>query len=320
LKKDDSRKLDNLEILLTTLTKTHLEFRERKADILERLNQLIPSSQIFTLRQKKVLEDMVNISELAEQTLNILNFYDQTRYITDALIRYYEVLPECQAELQELHDIQDELGILYLIIQLMLRTPTDEVKMIDEHLTYISEILSKRMQKRGNYDNEVMRVIETKKRKEFDKTKMERQVRKFLSSKRYAREQLLGLDPADERLTGLRVEPVEVAVSLEDLAMNDHGQSIERLRRGNLGVRLLLNDLGKRVHDEPGAIGHATGGDQPEVPQAEFGIPGDGDGKGRPGPLLDLAHLAAHALARDMYALGVIEIRAGHGQLDGPAG
>ena len=55
LKKDDSRKLDNLEILLTTLTKSHLEFRERKADILERLNQLIPSSQIFTLRQKKVL-------------------------------------------------------------------------------------------------------------------------------------------------------------------------------------------------------------------------------------------------------------------------
>jgi hypothetical protein len=211
LKKDDSRKLDNLEIILTTLTKTHLEFRERKADILERLNQLIPSSQIFTLRQKKVLEDMVNISELAEQTLNLLNFYDQTRYITDALIRYYEVLPECQAELQELHDIQDELGILYLVIQLMLRTPTDEVKMIDEHLTYINEILSKRMQKRGNYDNEVMRVIETKKRKEFDKTKMERQVRKFFASKRYAREQLLGLD------RDLRRIAEEEAIAMENL-------------------------------------------------------------------------------------------------------
>lgn len=211
LKKEDSRKLDNLEILLTTLTKTHLEFRERKADILERLNQLIPSSQIFTLRQKKVLEDMVNISELAEQTLNLLNFYDQTRYITDALVRYYEVLPECQAELQELHDIQDELGIIYLVIQLMLRTPTDEVKMIDEHLTYLNEILSKRMQKRGNYDNEVMRVIEIKKRKEFDKTKMERQVRKFFASKRYAREQLLGLD------RDLRRIAEEEAIAIENL-------------------------------------------------------------------------------------------------------
>ena len=128
LKKDDSRKLDNLETLLTTLTKTHLEFSESKADILERLNQLIPSSQIFTLRQKKILEDMVNISELAEQTLKLLKFYDETRYITDALVRYYEVLPECQAELEELHDIQDELGTVYLLIQLMLRTPTRRSK------------------------------------------------------------------------------------------------------------------------------------------------------------------------------------------------
>ena len=211
LKKDDSRKLDNLETLLTTLTKTHLEFYESKAIILERLNQLIPSSQIFTLRQKKILQDMVNISELAEQTLKLLKFYDETRYITDALVRYYEVLPECQAELQELHDIQDELGTVYLLIQLMLRTPPDEAKMIDEHLTYISEILAKRMQKRGNFDNEVMRVMEVKKRKEFDKTKMERQVRKFLSSKRYAREQLLGLD------RDLRRIAEEEAIAMENL-------------------------------------------------------------------------------------------------------
>jgi len=211
LKKDDSRKLDNLETLLTNLTKTHLEFYECKAVILERLKQLIPSSQIFTLRQKKILQDMVNISELAEQTLKLLKFYDETRYVTEALVRYYEVLPECQAELKELHDIQEELGTIYLLIQLMLRTPPDEAKMIDEHLTYISEILAKRMQKRGNFDNEVMRVMEVKKRKEFDKTKMERQVRKFLSSKRYAREQLLGLD------RDLRRIAEEEAISMENL-------------------------------------------------------------------------------------------------------
>jgi Tubulin like len=194
LNKDGNRKLDNLEILLTTLTKTHLEFSERKAAIVERLNQLIPSSQVFTLRQKKVLEDLVNIAELAEKSLTILKFYDETRYLTDALMRYYEVLPECKTELEDLKAIQTELGTLYLIIQLMLRTPADEAKMIDEHLTYINEILTQRMQKRGNFDNEVMRVQEIKKRKEFDKTKMERQVRKFLSSKRYAREQLLNID------------------------------------------------------------------------------------------------------------------------------
>ena len=211
LKKEGSRKLDNLETLLTTLTKTHLEFRERKAFILERLNQLIPSSQIFTLRQKKVLEDMVNIADLAERTLDILKLYDETRYVTEALIRYYEVLPECQAELQQLHEIQDELGILYLVIQLMLRTPPDEARMIDEHLTYLNEILAKRMQKRGEFDNEVMRVMETKKRKEFDKTKLERQVRKFLSSKRYAREQLMDIE------RDLRRVAEEEAIAIENL-------------------------------------------------------------------------------------------------------
>jgi hypothetical protein len=194
LRKEGNRKLDNLEVLLTNLTKTYLEFPERKAAIVERLHQLIPSSQIFTLRQKKVLEDLVNIAELTERSLAILKFYDETRYLTDALMRYYEVLPECQTELEELKSIQTELGTIYLIIQLMLRTPADESRMIDEHLTYVNEILTQRMQKRGNFDNEVMRVQEIKKRKEFDKTKMERQVRKFLSGKRYAREQLLDID------------------------------------------------------------------------------------------------------------------------------
>ena len=194
LRKDGNRKLDNLEILLTNLTKTYLEFPQRKATIIERLNQLIPSSQIFTLRQKKVIEDLVNIAELTEKSLTILKFYDETRYLTDALMRYYEVLPECKAELEDLKAIQTELGTIYLVIQLMLRTPADEAKMIDEHLTYINEILTQRMQKRGNFDNEVMRIQEIKKRKEFDKTKMERQLRKFLSGKRYAREQLLDID------------------------------------------------------------------------------------------------------------------------------
>jgi len=141
----------------------------------------------------------------------ILKFYDETRYLTEALIRYYEAMPECIVELEELRDIQAELGTVYLMIQLMLRTPIDESKMIDEHLTYVNEILAKRMQKRGNFDNEVMRVMEIKKRKEFDKTKLERQVRKFFSSKRYAREQLLGID------RDLRRVSEEEAIAIENL-------------------------------------------------------------------------------------------------------
>jgi hypothetical protein len=194
LRKAGSRKIDNLEVLLTNLTKTHLEFSEKKAAIVERLNQLIPSSQVFTVRQKKILEDLVNLAEIAEKSLSLLKFYDETRYLTNALIRYYEVLPECKCQLEDLEDIQWELSTIYLVIQLMLRTPFDESKMIDEHLTYINEILTNRMQKRGNFDNEVTRVQETKKRKEFDKSKMENQLRKFFSTKRYAREQLIELE------------------------------------------------------------------------------------------------------------------------------
>jgi len=209
LRKEGSRKLDNLEALLVNLTKTHLDFSKKKASILDRLSQLIPSSQIFTLRQKKVLADLVNIAELAEKSLTILKFYDETRYLTEALIRYYEALPECKAELEELKDIQTELATIYLIIQLMLRTPSDESKMIDEHLAYINGILASRLRKRGDFDSEVLRVQEAKKRKEFDKSKMELQMRKFFGSKRYAREQLLQLERDLKRIEQEEVFAIE---------------------------------------------------------------------------------------------------------------
>ena len=228
LKKVGSRKIDNLESLLTNLTKTHLEFSEKKALIIERLKQLIPSSQVFTVRQKKILDDFVNIAELAEKSLNILKFYDETRYLTDALVRYYEVLPECKCEQDELKDIQSELATIYLVVQLMLRTPQDEAKMIDEHLAYINGILSKRMEKRGIADNEVMRVQESKKRKEFDKSKMEAQLRKFLGSKRYAREQLLDLDRNLKRIEEEEAFALDV-LNKQDNTIKRYDQLVKKI-------------------------------------------------------------------------------------------
>ena len=194
LQKEGVRKLDNLEILLTSLSKTYLEFSEKKAVILDRLQQLIPSSQVFTLRQKKILEDVVNLAELAERSINVLKFYDETRYVTDALIWYYEGLPESQRELEDLRDIQSELSTIYLVVEMILRTPYDESRMIDEHLTYINEIMANRMQKRGYFESEYMGVQETRKRKEYDRAKVETQLRKPLSTKRYAREQLMDIE------------------------------------------------------------------------------------------------------------------------------
>jgi len=194
LHKKGSRRRDNLESLLAHFTKTYLDFSESKAAIFERLEQLIPSSQIFTVRQKKILEDFMNLAELADKSLKILRFYDETRYFAEALIRYYEVLPESETELKELKSIQSELATLYLIVQLMLRTPSDEAKIIDEYLAYLTEIIERYIDKKGVVDSELLRIEETKKRKEFDKLKQEREVRKILSMKKYAKEQLRNIE------------------------------------------------------------------------------------------------------------------------------
>lgn len=200
LHKRGSRKLRNLESLLTKFTKTYLDFSKNKEDIFERLKQLIPSSQIFTVRQKRVLRDYMNIAELAERSLNTLRKYDEARYFVEALIRYYEVLPESENQLQELRDIQSELGIIYLIVQLVLRIPIDEARMIDEYTTYLTGIIDRYLEQKNNVDCELLRIEETKKRKEFDKLKQERAIKKLFSSKKYAKQQIRQLDRDLNRL------------------------------------------------------------------------------------------------------------------------
>jgi len=200
LHRKGSRRRDNLESLLTYFTKTYLDFPESKASIFERLEQLIPSSQVFTVRQKRILEDFMNLSELADKSLKILRFYDETRYFVEALIRYYEALPDSKAELEDLKSIQSELSTLYLLVQLMLRTPFDEAKIIDEYLTYLNEIIKRYIDKKGVVDCELLRIEEMIKRKEFDRTKQQREVKKLLSMKRYAREQLRNIERDIKRI------------------------------------------------------------------------------------------------------------------------
>jgi hypothetical protein len=217
LHKEGSRKVDNLESLLTRFTKTYLEFSERKAAIFERLKQLIPSSQVFTVRQKKILEDFMNLVEVVDKSLNILKFYDETRYFTEALIRYYQVLPESEAELKELKDIQSELATIYLVVQLMLRTPLDEAKMIDEYLAYLNGIIGRFMDKKGVVDCELTRIQETKKRKEFDKSKLERELKKILSMKKYAKEQLIQIERDLKRINEEEVYTCDKLEKLDNI-------------------------------------------------------------------------------------------------------
>jgi transcriptional regulator len=239
LHKEGSRKVDNLETLLSTLTKTHLEFCERKTQIFERLKQLIPSSQVFTVRQKRILEDFMNLSEVAEKALNILKDYDHTRYLADTLMGYCEVLPESEADQKELKEIQSELATTYLAVQLMLRTPSDESRMIEEHVAYLNEIVSKRLEKRNLVDNEAMRVQEAKRRKEFDRSKMEAQLRKMFSSKRYARDQLIQIERELKRIGE------EEALALENLQKMDNTIKMYDSLAKKLGV---TSDYRKRLN------------------------------------------------------------------------
>jgi hypothetical protein len=222
LHKPGSRRRDNLESLLVNFSKIYLDFPESKAAIFERLEQLIPSSQVFTVRQKKILEDFMNLAELADKSLKILRLYDETRYFAEALIRYYEVLPESKTELEELKNIQSELATLYLLVQLVLRTPLDEAKIIDEYLAYLNEIIGRYFEKKRVVDCELMSIEETMKRKEFDKSKQERDRRKVLSTKRYAKEQLVQIERDIKRIqeehafTCIELEKVESIIKLYD--------------------------------------------------------------------------------------------------------
>jgi hypothetical protein len=165
----------------------------------------------------------MNLAELAEKAINTLKFYDETRYITEALIRYYEVLPESEAEMKELKEIQSELSTIYLLVQLMLRSPQDEAKIIDEHLTYINGIKAKYLDRRNCVDNDLIRIQENKKRKEFDKDKVEKDLRKFLSMKRYGREQLIQSErdlkriQEEEFLIIERLEKLDSTLKLYDM-------------------------------------------------------------------------------------------------------
>lgn len=192
LHRDDATIYDSLEGLMRGISKTHLEFSERKAAIFERLQQLIPSSQLLTVRQKKLLADFMNLTDLTEKALRILRFYNEIRYLTDAVMRRYEILPREEEPPVNLKDIKAELATLYHILQLMIKSPSDEVKMIEEHLTFLQAILGRFRSRKEALENELIRLEERRKRKEFDRSKFEKQASKvsMFGRRRYAKEKL----------------------------------------------------------------------------------------------------------------------------------
>ena len=216
LQREGASGQESLEGLMKNIGRTHNDFKELKAAIFERLTQLVPSSQLLSVRQKKLVEDFMNLANLSEKTLDILRFYNETRHLTDAMVRRYDVLPKGEFEPINFQDHKAELTTIYHLLQLMIKPASDEVKMIDEHLTYLQAIVSKFRGRKEALDNEVFRLEEKKKRKELDKQKYQKESGGFLrfGKRKYAKEKLYlverELRVIDEEVLGLNDKIGEV--------------------------------------------------------------------------------------------------------------
>jgi len=201
LHREGSRETDNLEDLLSHITRTLPEFYEKKKAIFERLRQLIPSSQNFTVKQKRILEDFMNLVELIENAIEIFRFYNETRHLNEALIKFYNAIPESESIIKEMKETRSELNTIYHVLQLMLRTPSDEAKMIDEHLIFLHGVISKLRDSRTSIENELTLLREKKKRLEFDEERLKKELKKIFGKKKYAREELKRVERNVKRLS-----------------------------------------------------------------------------------------------------------------------
>ncbi|MBT3283654.1 hypothetical protein HN807_03610 [Candidatus Bathyarchaeota archaeon] len=192
LDKDGASPMDSLEGMIRNISRTHPEFKAQKAGIFERLEQLLPSSQRLTIRQKKLIEDFMNLAEVTERALEILSLYNDNRHLIDAISRRYEILPEEDKLNVNFKDMKSELTTLYHLLQLMIKPSSDEIKMIDEHLTYLQALIVKFRARREETENELIRVEEKRKRKEFDRIKYEKESKGFslFGKKKYSKEKL----------------------------------------------------------------------------------------------------------------------------------
>ncbi|MBA7594731.1 Tubulin-like protein CetZ [subsurface metagenome] len=217
LQTDGSSNQDSLEGLMKNLMRNHSEFSELKTAVFERLQQLVPSSQLLSVRQKKLVEDFMTLADVTEKVLDILRFYNETRHLTDAMIRRYEILPEDEFPPINFQDFKAELTTLYHLLQLMVKHASDEVKMIDEHLTYLQAIVGKFRGRKEAMENELYRLEERQKRKEFDKQKYEKESGGFFrfGKKRYAKEKL------NEVERELRVINEEMLTGNEEIGKTD---------------------------------------------------------------------------------------------------
>ena len=192
LDREDASPMDSLEGMIRDISKTHPEFRAQKAAIFERLEQLVPSSQRLTIRQKKLIEDFMNLAEVTERALEILIHYNDIRHLIDAISRRYEILPDEDKLNVNFKDMKSELTTIYHLLQLMIKPSRDEIKMIDEHLTYLQALIVKFRAKREELENDLIRAEEKRKRKEFDRNKFEKESKGFslFGKKKYNREKL----------------------------------------------------------------------------------------------------------------------------------
>ena len=112
--------------------------------------------------------DMAELRREVEQAL--ADIPEQERQVLmggtlDTALLELEILPEEEKLEVNFKDMKAELTTIYHLLQLMIKQSGDEIKMIDEHLTYLQALIVKFRGRREALENELIRVEERKKRK-----------------------------------------------------------------------------------------------------------------------------------------------------------
>jgi hypothetical protein len=129
-----------------------------------------------------------------------------------------------------MQDNRAELTTIYHLLQLMMRTPSEEVKMIDEHLTYLHGMIAKLRSRKDEVANRLLRLEEQMKRKDFDRSQLEKKLGgfSFFGRNRYVK----------TRLNEVETELIHLREQL--LFVEENEEEMERL------IELYL-DLAKKI-------------------------------------------------------------------------
>ncbi|MEM2338840.1 MAG: tubulin-like doman-containing protein [Nitrososphaerales archaeon] len=136
------------------ISKTRTIYHEFATRIIDDLRSSIASTQRLTVKQKLLLEDLIDVVALIDSYLKIFKRFMEVKSLADRLYKEISRLEKSEAHEAALNIIQGlqnpELVILFSLIPALIQPPKIELKMIDSHLSnmrIMRRILSDRLER-----------------------------------------------------------------------------------------------------------------------------------------------------------------------------